>query len=37
MTRDLQKGMEATLKAAPVVPVMVIKSLPKLCRWRGRW
>lgn len=27
MTRDLQQGMEATLKAAPVIPVMVIESV----------
>ncbi len=27
MTRDLQKGMEATLRAAPVVPVMVIEKV----------
>ena len=26
MSRDLQAGMEATLKAAPVVPVMVIEN-----------
>ena len=27
MTRDLQKGLEAALKRAPVVPVMVIENL----------